>query len=464
MSAVIAGFIAVIISYAGPLVIVFQAASAAGLDQATLSSWIGAISIGSGISAVILSLLYRAPIVTAWSTPGAALLVLALPNIPYPEAVGAFLFSAAICVVIGISGLFDTVVSRIPKAIAAGMLAGILFRFGIDIFASFKLSPTLVGIMFATYLAMKRLSPRYAIGAVLVVGLALTYLLGVSRFETVQLQIATPVFTVPSFQWSTLIGLGVPLALVTLTGQFVPGVAVLRAYHYNTPANPLVWVTSGISLLLAPLGSHGVNLAAITAAICSGPEANTDPTKRYISGVALGVFYIVAGVFGATLAGLFAALPKEMIATLAGLALLGAIANGLTAAMAEERSRESALLTFIVTASGVSFLQLGSAFWGLIVGVASHAVLTASMEAFSSRVTTRVAKSSMREGWRQCWRCGSVRICGARKHRTSRDRASTCLPHNRALGCHLDGVLWKCSHSGADRLVVAVFAIAAERL
>jgi benzoate membrane transport protein len=376
LSSVVAGLIAVIISYAGPLAIVFQAANAAGLNQAVLSSWIAAISIGSGLSAIALSIRYRAPIITAWSTPGAALLVLALPGAPFAEAIGAYVVAAALCTIIGLSGLFDAVISRIPKAIAAGMLAGVLFRFGADIFTSFKASPLLAAIMLATYLAMKRFAPRYAISVVLLVSLASTYAMGETQFQTLRLQLATPVFTAPVFTWSTMIGLGLPLAMVTLTGQFVPGMAVLRAYGYQTPANPLVWVTSAISLALAPFGSHGVNLAAITAAICSGPESNADPSKRYVSGVALGVFYIIAGVFGATLAGLFAALPKEMIATLAGLALLGAIANGLSGAMAEDKTREPALLTFLITASGVSFLGLGAAFWGLIVGVAAYLALS----------------------------------------------------------------------------------------
>ena len=376
LSAVIAGLIAVIIFYAGPLVIVFQAAHAAGLDHATISSWIGAISIGSGISAIILSLIYKAPVITAWSTPGAALLVLALPNTPYPEAIGAFIFAAAVCTFLGLSGLFDTFVSRIPKAIAAAMLAGILFHFGAEIFAAFKIDPKVVGLMFVSYLLAKRLSPRYAITIVLAIGLIAAFATGEVQTQELKLELATPVFTWPQFSWASIISLGIPLALVTLTGQFVPGIAVLRTFGFNTPANPLVWVTSGISLLLAPFGSHGVNLAAITAAICSGAEAHPSPSKRYVAGVALGVFYIIAGIFGATLAGLFAALPKAMIATLAGLALLGAIANGLTSAMADEKARESALFTFLVTASGASFLGLGSAFWGLVIGLIVYVALS----------------------------------------------------------------------------------------
>jgi len=375
LSAVMAGLIAVIVSYAGPLALVFQAAHGAGLAHDMISSWIGAISIGSGLAAIVLSLAFKAPVITAWSTPGAALLVLALPHTPYPEAIGAFVFAAGVCTLIGISGLFDSVVSRIPRGIAAAMLAGILFHFGARIFEQFSGSPWAIGIMILAYLLVKRIAPRYAITAVLLIGLAVAGVNGEMQAHALSLDLATPVFTTPAFSWKTTVSLGIPLALVTLTGQFVPGVAVLRTFGYLTPANPLVWVTSAIALMLAPFGSHGINLAAITAAICSGREAHPDPSKRYVAGVSLGVFYIVAGIFGATLAGVFAALPAAIITTLAGLALLSAISNGLTTAMSDEQSRESALITFLATASGATFLGLGSAFWGLLLGLSAHAIL-----------------------------------------------------------------------------------------
>ncbi len=375
LSAVVAGLIAVIVSYAGPSLIIFQAASAAGLPAAELSSWIWAVSIGSGISALVLSVWSRAPIITAWSTPGAALLVAALPLYSWPEAVGAFVVAGVIITALGASGLFETLMARIPPSIASAMLAGILFRFGAQVFSSFTAAPMLVGAMFVAYLGLKRVSPRWAISGVLVLGTGLAAALGGLRFEGFHLALAVPVWTTPVFSLSAIVGLGLPLALVTLTGQFVPGIAVLRASGYSTPAGPLVWFSSALAVLLAPFGAHGVNLAAITAAICSGPEANHEPSKRWVAGAALGVIYLVIGAFGATLATLFTALPKELVAAVAGLALIGAIMNGLTAAMREETGREPALLTFLVTASGTSFLGVGSAFWGLVVGIAAWAVL-----------------------------------------------------------------------------------------
>ncbi len=381
LSAIIAGLIAVIISYAGPLIIVFQAAQAAHLDNAHLSSWIWAISIGSGVTGIILSLRYRTPVINAWSTPGAALLVASLPGVPYAEAIGAFLFSAAVITLLGWTGLFDRIMQHIPKQIAAAMLAGILFRFGADVFLSVKQQPLLVIAMFAGYLVFKRIVPRYAILCVLLLGVGLAAAMGQIALIDVEFGLAAPLFTWPQFSIGTLVSVGIPLCIVTMTGQYVPGLAVLRSAGYQTPADPLVTLTGFGSMLLAPFGSHGVNLAAITAAICTGPDSHEDPGKRYIAGVACGAFYILIGAFGATLAALFSALPKELIAAIAGLALFGAIMNGLSSSMVDERQRESALITFLVTASGVTFLGLGAAFWGLVAGVLANLILASDFVA-----------------------------------------------------------------------------------
>ncbi len=375
LSALLAGFIAVVVSYAGPLVIVFHAASAAHLSDAQLSSWIWAISIGSGLTGLWLSWRLKTPVITAWSTPGAALLVGLLPSLGLAKAVGAYLVAALLITVVGASGAFDKLIQRLPRSIAAAMLAGILLRFGIELFGSVSAQPLLVLAMFGSYLLVKRASPRYAVAAVLVVGVALCAVRGQLHLDHLQLALARPMWTTPEFSLDAIVSLGLPLALVTLTGQFVPGMAVLRAAGYGTPASPIV-VTTGLgSLLLAPFGAHGLNLAAITAAICTGPDAHHDPARRYIAGLSCGACYLLIGTFGATLAGLFAALPKEMIAALAGLALFGAIANGLAGAMADEGQREPALITFLVTASGVSLLGLGAAFWGVGFGLVAHAVL-----------------------------------------------------------------------------------------
>ncbi|MDP9506216.1 benzoate/H(+) symporter BenE family transporter [Pseudomonas protegens] len=376
LSAVIAGLIAVIISYAGPLIIVFQAAREAHLPSDQVSSWIWAISIGSGLTGLLLSWRLKVPVITAWSTPGAALLVSMLPTVSLPQAIGAYIVASLIIAVVGLSGAFDKVMSRLPKAIAAAMLAGILFRFGAELFTSVTLQPALVLAMIAAYLLGKRFSPRYAILAVLLVGCAVAAGLGNFNGGSITLALAKPIFTAPEWSWHAIVNIGLPLALVTLTGQYVPGMAVMRSAGYTTPARSIVSWTAITSALLAPFGSHGINLAAITAAICTGREAHEDKDKRYIAGIACGLFYILMGIFGATLASVFAALPKELIAALAGLALFGAISAGLSGAMADEKQREAALITFLVTASGMSFLGLAAAFWGLIFGLLAHFALS----------------------------------------------------------------------------------------
>ena len=376
LSAAVAGFVATIISYAGPLVIIFQAADAAHLSRELLSSWVWAISIGSALLGIGLSLRYRVPIIIAWSAPGSALLVALLPDISMNEAVGAYLLSSLIIFLVGISGAFDRVISKLPAAIAAAMLAGILLRFGTGLFVSLQGKPGLVLAMFATYLVCKRLLPRYAVMAVLVVGCAIAMFTGQLHSEALVIGLATPIWVTPQFSLGGTLNVALPLVMVALTGQFVPGMAVLRASGYATPASPIIACSALGTALLAPFGCHGLNLAAITAAICTGREAHEDPGKRYVAGVVGGLCYLVLGIFGATLVSLFAAFPKELIAALAGLALFAAIAGALANAMAVPNDREAALVTFLTTASGMSLFGLSAAFWGLIFGMTAHLMLS----------------------------------------------------------------------------------------
>lgn len=380
LSAVVAGFLAVLISYAGPLVVVFQAAHLAHLSTEMTSSWIWAISIGSGLSGLILSWRLRTPIITAWSTPGAALLVTMLPGMPLGEAIAAYMAASLLITLIGLSGAFDKLIDKIPRGIAAAMLAGILLRFGTEVFTSIGTSPLLVLAMLCTFLVVKRLWARYAIASVMAIGMALAILTDSTELSQIHLSFVTPVFVMPEWNWHAILSLGLPLALVTLTGQYVPGMAVLRASGYQVSANGIVSLTGLLSIVLAPFGSHGVNLAAITAAICTGKEANEAPERRYIAGIACGLFYILIGLFGGTLALLFRALPAEMIAALAGLALVGAITTGLVGTVRDQEHRDASVVTFLVTASGMSFLGMGSAFWGLVIGGLAHLVLHSSWQ------------------------------------------------------------------------------------
>ncbi|EKS68283.1 benzoate transporter [Burkholderia sp. SJ98] len=377
LSTIVAGFVAMMTGYTSSLVLMFQAGQAAHLSDAQISSWIWALSMGMAVCTIGLSLRYRAPIVVAWSTPGAALLVSSLPNVAYADAIGAFIVCAVLLTAVGLTGWFDTLMKRIPSGIAAALLAGILFEIGIEIFRAAEHRTSLVIVMFSTYLAGKRFLPRYAIPATLVVGIAVAGALGLLDFSRFHVALAHPVFTMPAFSIASAISIGIPLFVVAMASQNVPGIAVLRADGYTTPSAPLISTTGLASLVLAPFGSHGVNLAAITAAICTGREAHENRDKRYTAAVWCGVFYLLAGTFGATIAALFAAFPKELVVSVAALALFGSIMSGLANAMQDARQREPALVTFMVTASGLTLLSIGSAFWGLIAGVVTHVVLNA---------------------------------------------------------------------------------------
>ena len=375
-SAIVAGFIAMLTGYTSSLVLMFQAGQAAGLTSAQISSWIWALSIGMAVCSIGLSLRYRTPVTVAWSTPGAALLITSLGGVSYPEAIGAFVTCALLVLACGLTGSFERLVRRIPASLASALLAGILFKIGSEIFIAAQHRTLLVVGMFFCYLLVKRLSPRYCVLAALVVGTALSAVLGLLDFSGFNLEVAKPVWTTPSFSLGATISIGIPLFVVAMTSQNMPGVAVLRADGYQVPASPLISATGLASLLLAPFGSHGVNLAAITAAICTSPNAHEDPAKRYTAAVWCGVFYAIAGVFGATLAALFAALPKELVLSIAALALFGSIMNGLSVAMGEPREREAALITFMVTASGLTLFSIGSAFWGIVAGVITLVILS----------------------------------------------------------------------------------------
>ncbi len=377
LSALVAGFVAMMTGYTSSLVLMFQAGRGAHLSDAQISSWIWALSIGMALTTIGLSLRFRAPIVIAWSTPGAALLVASLPGVPYAEAIGAFIVCALLLTAVGLSGLFDTLMRRIPAGIAAALLAGILFEIGIEIFRAAQFQTALVLVMFFVYLLVKRAAPRYAIVTTLLAGCIAAGALGLLDFSHFHIALAQPVFTMPSFSLAAIVSIGIPLFVVAMASQNVPGIAVLRADGYATPSSPLIATTGLASLALAPFGSHGINLAAITAAICTGPEAHEARDKRYTAAVWCGLFYLVAGVFGATIAALFAALPKALVVSVAALALFGSIMSGLTNAMQEPRQREAALVTFMVTASGLTLLSIGSAFWGLVAGVLTQVILNA---------------------------------------------------------------------------------------
>lgn len=372
---IVAGLISVIVNYGGTFILVFQAAKVAGLSPELTASWVWSISIGVGVTGLLLSWRYQEPIITAWSTPAAAFLVTALATTPYPQAIGAYMISAAAFVALGLSGYFEKVIRLIPSGIASGLLAGILLQFGIGAFGGASIDPLLVGLLIAGYVVLKRFSARYAVVGILVLGLVLLLVQGRVDLSGFHLQFAVPVFTMPEFSLNALLSVALPLLLITLTGQYMPGMLVLRNDGFKTSANPIVTVTGLGSLLMAPFGSHAFNIAAITAAIATGKEAHEDPSKRWIAGIAAGVFYVLVGVFGVTLAAVFMAFPATFITMLAGLALLGTIGGSLAGAMVDPTSREAALITFLASAANIKLFDIGGAFWGLVIGLVAYIVL-----------------------------------------------------------------------------------------
>ena len=377
LSAIIAGLLAVIISYAGPLVIVFQAGQAAGVSASMIASWVWAISIGSAIPTIYLSWRYQKPVLLAWSIPGTALLITLFPDISLSDVIGAYLVTAVITLLIGVTGYFDKLLAWIPQGVAAGMMAGILFQFGVGIFHSAQILPVLAFTMLGVYVLFRRIMPRYAIVWVLLTGIAVSLMTGNIHSVAIDFSLTRPEWITPTFSWSAMVNLALPLVLLNLTGQFLPGMALLKLNDYPISSKPILSVASVSSLVVAFFGGISIVQAAVTAALCMGDNCHDDPKRRYVAGIANGVFYLLGGLFAASLVGLFHLLPKAMIATLAGLALLNALMSNLTIAMQQPHDKEAALITFLATVSGMKLLGLGSVFWGIVIGIASYAVLHA---------------------------------------------------------------------------------------
>ncbi|WP_429025171.1 benzoate/H(+) symporter BenE family transporter [Aeromonas veronii] len=368
----VAGFIAVMIGYTSSVILIIQAATAAGADTAQVASWLWTLGIGMGVSCIGLSLYYRIPILTAWSTPGAALLITTLGNFTLAEAIGAFVISSLLITLCGISGWFDRLMKHIPAPLAAAMLAGVLLKFGLDLFKVAPQDPLLLGTLLLAFLLGRHLWPRYTMVLVLGVGMLICSVRGDLQMGTLHWQLASPVWTWPAFSLDALFGIALPLFIVTMTSQNMAGIAILRAHDYQPATSSLISWTGLTGLLLAPFGGYAFNLAAITAAICMGKEVDPDTKRRWPAAVWAGCFYLVTGCFGATVAALFSAFPAALVTCVAGLALLGTIGSSLHSALQEDEAREAALLTFIITASGISLLGIAAACWGLLIGLAIY--------------------------------------------------------------------------------------------
>ena len=372
-----AGLVAVLVGYSSSVAIVYQAAQAAGASPAQWSSWLWALGVGMGITCIGLSWWTRTPILTAWSTPGAALLAGSLGGLPYSESIGVFVLCAALMALTGICGIFDRVMQRLPSALASAMLAGVLLRFGVEAFRGLGEDTALVLLMFAVYCVARRYDGRLAVLGAMICGSLWLAASGGFLPTTAVWQAASPVFTVPTFSLSSALGVALPLFVVTMASQNLPGLAVLRANGYHTPVSPLLKVLGLTGIALGPFGGFQFNLAAITAAICMSPDADPDPARRYRAAIWAGSFYLALGILGATLASLLAALPPPFLMAIAGLALLPTIGNSLWQALKDAGERDAAVVAFLVTASGISLLGIGSAFWGLVFGMLVTTILQA---------------------------------------------------------------------------------------
>lgn len=368
------GFIAVFIGYASAAAIIFQAATSAGASQQQIASWFWALGIGMGVTTILLSWRYKQPVVTAWSTPGAALLITSLDGLTIEQAVAIFLFSSLLITITGLTGIFDTLLKRIPTSIASAMLAGVLWMFGIGIFTSLSQEAIIIGTMLAAYIFAKPKFSNLLIPFILLLAVIMSGVAGKLDLSDVNLMLTQPMFITPDFDLASLLSVGIPLFVVTMASQNLPGFAVLKANGYNPPASRIITTTGVTGLLLAPFGGFAFNLAALTGAICMSPNADPNPKSRYKAALAMGGFYLLAGILGTTFVSLFSSVPQAIIITIAGLALLPTLANCLTTALADETHREAALLTFLLTASGINFAGVGSAFWGLCLGLTCYAI------------------------------------------------------------------------------------------
>jgi benzoate membrane transport protein len=380
LSAFTAGFVAVLVGFTSSVAIVFQAAQAFGATPEQIASWMWALGIGMGLCTLVPSLWLKKPVMVAWSTPGAAVLASAglAGGFSMAQAVGAFMLCAVLITLAGATGWFERVMNRIPVAIASALLAGVLARFGLQAFAAAQTALPLVVVMVLAYLLGKRFAPRYAVPMTLLV--AIVFVAAGAGFKpaSIEFGITKPVWVTPEFSFSAFVSLALPLFVVTMASQNLPGVVAIRAAGYadrraqggdaGIPISRVITLTGLATLVLAPFGAFALNLSAITAAICMGTEAHPDPARRYTAAAACGGMYVVIGIFGAAITGVLTAFPVELVAAIAGLALLGTISGAMTVALHDEPTREAAIITFLVTLSGVVIAGVGSAFWGVVAG------------------------------------------------------------------------------------------------
>lgn len=373
LSAFAAALTAVLVGFGGTVALIVQAEQQVGGTPGQITSAVSALCLGIGLGSIFLSLWRRIPIVLAWSTPGAALIGTNTLAISFPVAVGAFMAAAVFMIILGLIPALGKLASRIPTSVASAMLAGVLLPFCMGLFRTFQLDVLLAGVLLITFVVARQRFPASALLIVLVV--AVGVVLGRGDATLGSGSAFGRLYPVaPVLDWKVIISLGVPLFLVTLVSQNLPGFVVLRSSGYIPPTQPILLSTGIASLLMAPFGAHSINLGAITAAICTGEDAHPDRARRYVVGLIYGVGYLLLALFSASFVGLFTAMPAGTVAAITGVALIGPLTNALGSMLSVTEEREAAVLTFAATASGVTLFGIGSAFWGLVVGFLSIGV------------------------------------------------------------------------------------------
>ncbi|ANQ26020.1 benzoate/H(+) symporter BenE family transporter [Vibrio natriegens] len=364
-----AGFTAVLVGYTSSVVIIIQAATSAGATPSQIESWLLALGVTMGLTSIAYSWFYKTPILTAWSTPGAAMLVIASQQYELSVVIGSFVVSGVLILLTGLISPLSRALERIPPQLGTAMLGAILLPFCLGSFQAVSSAPITFLIMFAGFLLAKNTIPRYAMLVLLILGVVCAVAVEDATLNIEELSIAQPMWVTPGLDLGAILNLSIPLYIITMLSQNLPGIAMMKSYQYDTPVKPILMGTGITNILSAPFGGFSVNLAAISAAICMTPEVDSDKTQRYRAVIWAGVFYLIAGVFATTVVAIFLSLPDEVTKILAGFALLGTLMMCLQSAFHDQGYRESALFTFLITLSGISFLGVSATLWGLLVGI-----------------------------------------------------------------------------------------------
>lgn len=360
---------AVVVGFASTILLIVQAAQAVGATPSQQASWVAVLCFGMAVTSFYLSWTHRMPIITAWSTPGAALIATSAAGISYENALGAFVVSGLLMALTALIKPLARAIAQIPAPIAAAMLAGVLLKYTLGVPAAALSMPLFVFPLIIVFFGLRLSIPLFAVPVVVVLGVGMAAFAGSFASDCCTVGFTRLEWTTPRFDWTTILSLGVPLFLVTMASQNLPGFAVLRAGGYEPPVTSCLLTTGLASMAMAPFGSHSVNMAAITASLVTGPDTHEDPAKRWLVAWPYLVLYVAVGFAAALLVQILGSLPAALITTIVGLALFSPLMGSVVAMLKEARDIESALITFLVTASGMTFYGVGAAFWGLVAGL-----------------------------------------------------------------------------------------------